>query len=103
MHEADFLVIALGADYDIEATPGLAEGGHEFYSVAGAEMLADLLPTFSAGSYVEFGSDRVGRVDIDFLTGPKPTGVFQQPSPALVSEKEEFGSSRFARWFGGSR
>ena len=53
--------------------------------------------------YVEFGSDRVGRVDIDFLTGPKPTGVFQQPSPALVSEKEEFGSSRFARWFGGSR
>ena len=52
--------------------------------------------------YVEFGSDRVGRVDIDFLTGPKPTGAFQQPSPELVSEKEEFGSSRFARWFGGS-
>ena len=285
VHEAEFLVVALGADYDIEATPGLAEGGHEFYSVPGAERLADLIPTFSAGRvvigvcgapfkcppapseaallmhdhlsgrgvrdeceisllmplpspvppspeasaalltafsereiefhpgariasldpdrsvvlleggeevpydlflgvpkhrapdvvrasgmttdgyvpvdsatletafpgvyavgdvatvgvpkagvfsegaakvvaaelisrvrdgrmpdgydgrgscYVEFGSDRVGRVDIDFLTGPKPTGVFQQPSPELVSEKEEFGSSRFARWFGGS-
>ena len=32
VHEAEFLVVALGADYDIEATPGLTEGGHEFYS-----------------------------------------------------------------------
>ena len=37
VHEADVLVIALGADYDMDATPGLAEGGNEFYSVAGAE------------------------------------------------------------------
>ncbi len=36
-YEADVLIIALGADYDLSATPGLAEGGHEFYSVAGAE------------------------------------------------------------------
>ena len=35
-HEADALVIALGADYDMDGTPGLAEGGNEFYSVAGA-------------------------------------------------------------------
>ena len=34
VHEADVLVIALGADYDMDATPGLAEGGNEFYSVA---------------------------------------------------------------------
>jgi len=34
VHEAEFLVIALGADYDMDATPGLAEGGNEFYSVA---------------------------------------------------------------------
>ncbi len=283
VHEAEFLVIALGADYDMEATPGLTEGGQEFYSVAGAERVAELLPSFSAGRvvigvcgapfkcppapseaallmhdhlssrgirdeceisllmplpspvppspeasaallaafserdiefhggariaaldpdrsvvaledgdeapydlflgvprhrapdvvresgmttdgyvpvdsakletvfpgvyavgdvatvgvpkagvfsegaakvvaaeliariregqapggydgrgscYVEFGSDRVGRVDIDFLTGPKPTGVFQQPSATLVAEKVEFGSSRTARWFG---
>src|SRR5437764_12743817 len=33
IHEADVLVIALGADYDMDATPGLAEGGNEFYSV----------------------------------------------------------------------
>lgn len=29
-HETDVLVIALGADYVIEATPGLAEHGDEF-------------------------------------------------------------------------
>jgi sulfide:quinone oxidoreductase len=50
--------------------------------------------------YVEFGAGRVGRVDVDFLSGPKPTGTFHEPSIALVSEKHEFGSSRRARWFG---
>jgi sulfide:quinone oxidoreductase len=30
--EADIVVIALGADLAPEATPGLAEGGHEFYT-----------------------------------------------------------------------
>ncbi|HSS33954.1 MAG TPA: FAD-dependent oxidoreductase [Solirubrobacterales bacterium] len=49
VHEADFLVVALGADYDIDATPGLAAAGNEFYSVAGAERLAEILPTFSQG------------------------------------------------------
>jgi sulfide:quinone oxidoreductase len=49
VHEADALVIALGADYDFDATPGLAEGGNEFYSLAGAERLAQIIPTFSRG------------------------------------------------------
>jgi sulfide:quinone oxidoreductase len=283
VHEADVLVVALGADYDIDATPGLAEGGNEFYSIAGAARLGELLPSFSGGRaiigvcgapfkcppapseaalllhdylsargvrgdceisfvlplaspvppspetseallgafaerdiefvpgarigsldparrvavlddgsempydlflgvpkhrapevvvesgmtvdgyvpvdpktlqtrtpgvyaigdvttvgvpkagvfaegaarvvaaalialvrggegpeaydglgscYVEFGAGRVGRVDVDFLSGPKPAGTFQQPSAALVAEKEHFGSSRRARWFG---
>jgi sulfide:quinone oxidoreductase len=282
-HEADFLVIALGADYDMDATPGLAEGGNEFYSVAGAERLAGLLPDFSRGRaivgvcgapfkcppapseaalllhdhltekgvrdeceitfvmplpspvppspetseallaafaerdirfmpgkriasldpergvtllddgtelphdlflgvpkhrapdvviasgltedgyvkvdsrtletghpgvyavgdvatvgvpkagvfaegqarvvaeglialirsdgdadgyagqgscYIEFGEGRVGRVDVDFLSGPKPTGTFNEPSEAIVAEKQHFGASRRARWFG---
>jgi sulfide:quinone oxidoreductase len=51
--------------------------------------------------YIEFGSGRVGRVDVDFLSGPSPTGTFHEPSGALVAEKEHFGSSRRARWFGG--
>ncbi len=283
VHEADVLVVALGADYDLDATPGLAEAGNEFYSVAGAERLAELLPAFSGGQavvgvcgapfkcppapseaalllhdhltergirdaceitlvlpfgtpvppspdtseallaafaergirfvpgrrvasldgernvavlddgselpydlflgvpkhrapdvviasgmaedgyvpvdsrtlatrypgvyavgdvatvgvpkagvfaeraarvvaasivatlrggeppagydgrgscYIEFGAGRVGRVDIDFFSGPKPTGVFNEPSAALVADKVEFGSSRSARWFG---
>jgi sulfide:quinone oxidoreductase len=50
--------------------------------------------------YIEFGSGRVGRVDVDFLSGPKPTGSFQEPSGALAAEKQRFGSSRRARWFG---
>ena len=43
---------------------------------------------------------RVGRVDVDFLSGPEPTGIYNEPSAALVAEKEHFGSSRRARWFG---
>jgi sulfide:quinone oxidoreductase len=39
-------------------------------------------------------------VDVDFLSGPKPTGTFQAPSAALVAEKAHFGASRIARWFG---
>ena len=50
--------------------------------------------------YIEFGGDNVGRVDVDFFSGPKPTGTFQEPSSALVAEKGVFGSSRRARWFG---
>jgi sulfide:quinone oxidoreductase len=282
-YEADALVVALGADYDMDATPGLAEGGNEFYSVAGAERLAELLPTFTRGRavvgvcgapfkcppapseaalllheyltargvradceisfvlplpspvppspetsaalveafverdiefvpktrvatldparkvvvldgggemgydlflgvpkhrapdvvvaagmvddeyipvnprtlqtryegvyavgdvaavgvpkagvfaegaarvvaqsliaqiergeqpaeydglgscYIEFGGGRVGRVDVDFLSGPKPTGTFHEPSQELVAQKQHFGSSRRARWFG---
>ena len=50
--------------------------------------------------YIEFGEGRVGRVDVDFLSGPRPTGTFQEPSLALVEEKENFGSSRRRRWLG---
>jgi sulfide:quinone oxidoreductase len=49
IHEADFLVVAMGADYDMAATPGFAEGGHEYYSLAGAERLRDALAEFEGG------------------------------------------------------
>ena len=45
-YEADILVVALGADLDPDATPGLLEGGHEFYSVEGAIATRDVLPRF---------------------------------------------------------
>jgi hypothetical protein len=47
-YEADFLIVALGADYDMAATPGLAEV-NEFYSVDGAARLRDVLPGFKKG------------------------------------------------------
>jgi sulfide:quinone oxidoreductase len=50
--------------------------------------------------YIEFGAGRVGRVDVDFLSGPSPTGSYFEASTALVAEKQQFGSSRRARWFG---
>jgi sulfide:quinone oxidoreductase len=66
-HDADILVIALGADYDMDATPGLAEGGNEFYSVAGAERLRDELPGFSSGHAV------VGVCGAPFKCPPAPS------------------------------
>ncbi len=48
-YEADILVVALGAAYDYGATPGFAEGGYEYYSVAGAERLRDALTEFTGG------------------------------------------------------
>ena len=50
--------------------------------------------------YIEIGAGLIARVDVDFFSGPKPTGVFHQPSIELRADKDEFGSSRRARWFG---
>jgi sulfide:quinone oxidoreductase len=49
VHEADVLVVAMGADYDFAATPGFEEGGHEYYTLAGAERLRDALAGFGGG------------------------------------------------------
>ena len=48
-YDADFLVVAMGADYDMDATPGFEAGGYEYYTVAGAERLRDALPAFDGG------------------------------------------------------
>jgi sulfide:quinone oxidoreductase len=67
IHDADVLVVALGADYAIDATPGLAEGGNEFYSVAGAEHLRTILPTFTKGRAI------VGVTSAPFKCPPAPS------------------------------
>jgi sulfide:quinone oxidoreductase len=51
-YECDVLVVALGADIDVAATPGLVEGGNEFYTVAGAERCREILPMFSSGDAI---------------------------------------------------
>jgi len=50
--------------------------------------------------YLEFGADRVARVDVTFLSGAAPTGGFEEPSHALAAHKDEFGTTRVRRWFG---
>ena len=66
-YESDVLVIALGADYDIKATPGLAESGNEYYSFSGAEKLRDILPFFTKGNAV------VGVCGAPFKCPPAPS------------------------------
>jgi sulfide:quinone oxidoreductase len=78
VHEADALVIALGADYDMDATPGLADGGNEFYSVAGAERLAGIIPTFSEGHAV------IGVCGAPFKCPPAPSECALLLHDALV-------------------
>jgi sulfide:quinone oxidoreductase len=50
--DADILVVALGADLDPTATPGLVEAGHEFYTEAGAFALRPVLANFSGGRVI---------------------------------------------------
>ena len=66
-YDADVLVVALGADYDVSATPGLAEGGYEFYSVAGAARAREILPTFRKGHAI------VGVTSAPFKCPPAPS------------------------------
>lgn len=67
VHQGDHLVVALGADYDMDATPGLADGNNEFYSVAGAARLAKALPAFSRGRAI------IGVCGAPFKCPPAPS------------------------------
>jgi sulfide:quinone oxidoreductase len=50
--------------------------------------------------YLEFGDDRVARVDVTFSPGQPPNGQFDEPSALLAKDKAGFGTSRIKRWFG---
>lgn len=65
--DADYLVIALGADLDPTATPGLVEGGHEFYTNHGAFAVRDVLANFRGGRVV------VGVTSTPFKCPPAPS------------------------------
>ena len=49
---ADHLIISLGAELAPETIPGLAEAGHNFYTLEGAEGLRDALGRFRSGQLV---------------------------------------------------
>src|SRR5579863_4151476 len=65
--DADVLVVALGADLDPAATPGLVEGGHEFYTVEGAFALREALPRFVRGPAI------IGVTGKSFKCPPAPS------------------------------
>ncbi|WP_421118657.1 NAD(P)/FAD-dependent oxidoreductase [Aquihabitans daechungensis] len=65
--EGDILVVALGADLHPYLTPGLVEGGHEFYTVAGAFAAAEVLDAFAGGRVI------VGVCSTPFKCPPAPS------------------------------
>src|SRR5947208_6096752 len=65
--DADILVIALGADVHPEATPGLLDGGHEFYSPGSAFPLREVVENFQGGRVV------IGVTSLPFKCPPAPS------------------------------
>ncbi len=63
----DVLVVALGADLEPSATPGLVEAGHEFYTTGAAFELRDVLAGFSGGDVV------IGVTSTPFKCPPAPS------------------------------
>ncbi len=65
--QGDVLVVGLGADLDIAATPGLAEAGHEFYTVDGAFAAQDVLAGFEGGNVI------IGVLSTPYKCPPAPS------------------------------
>jgi sulfide:quinone oxidoreductase len=120
LHDADIVVVALGADLDVAATPGLAEAGNEFYTPEHAAQLHDVLEKFDGGRVViavlggsfkcppapyetsfmlhDFLSQRGvrARSAISLVTPmPKPIPISDEVSNALISLCDERGIEHF--------
>jgi sulfide:quinone oxidoreductase len=65
--DGDVIVLALGADLDLGATPGLVEAGHEFYTNQGAFAVRDALVRFGGGRVI------VGVTSTPFKCPPAPS------------------------------
>jgi sulfide:quinone oxidoreductase len=65
--QGDVMVVALGADLDPAATPGLVAAGREFYTVDGAFVARDALDSFGGGRVV------VGVTSTPFKCPPAPS------------------------------
>ena len=67
-------------------------------SLGGGESPA---PYEGAGvCYAEFGDGLVSKVAVSFLGGPAAAAQRNDPSREYAAEKQEFGATRRARWFG---
>src|SRR5436305_1028704 len=65
--DADILVVALRADVHPEATPGLLDGGHEFYTPASAFSMREVLESFQGGRLI------IGVTSLPFKSPPAPS------------------------------
>ena len=82
-------MVALGADLDPAATPGLVDGGHEFYTVEGAWAARDALAQFSGGRVL------VGVTSMPFKCPPAPSETALMAHDLLAS-RGLLGSSEVA-------
>jgi len=99
-------VYAIG-DVNSVGTPKAGVFAEGAAKVAAASIIAEFesgeQPSPYKGNgtcYIEFGNNQVGKVDVDFFSGPSPFGTYTEASAELVADKEYFGSSRTTRWFG---
>jgi sulfide:quinone oxidoreductase len=99
-------VYAIG-DVNSVGTPKAGVFAEGAAKIAAASIIAE----FSGGEqpspykgngtcYIEFGDGQVGKVDVDFFSGPSPFSTYTEASVDLIIDKQYFGSSREARWFG---
>lgn len=65
--DGEVMVVALGADLDPSATPGLLEVGHEFYTTESAFRLREVLASFQGGRVI------VGVTSTPFKCPPAPS------------------------------
>lgn len=49
--------------------------------------------------YIEFGHERIARVEVTFVQGQRPVGRFDDASETLRGDKADFGTTRIRRWF----
>jgi sulfide:quinone oxidoreductase len=98
-------VYAIG-DVNSVGTPKAGVFAEGAAKVAAASIIAEYengqQPSPYTGNgtcYIEFGDGRVGKVNVDFFSGPAPFGTYTEATAELIADKEYFGSSRAARWF----
>jgi sulfide:quinone oxidoreductase len=101
-------VYALG---DVCTGPRTIPKAGIFAEAAAAVVADDIAATITDGEppapfggsgicYAEFGEGLVSKVEVNFLSGPGPAAQRFAPSHEYAAEKEEFGATRRARWFG---
>ena len=122
--EADVLVVALGAELDPAATPGLVEGGNEFYTEEGAFATREVLAGFGGGDCIVAVTSTpfkcppapsetalllhehlttLGVRDRSTITLVMPMGVPIPPSPSTSKALLAAFADRDIRWVGDSQ